>query len=72
VKILDTITLNIIFEDAEGKRTSLKFKDIRADISSSEVSAFTKKIVDEGFLNIKGRSIVKFVSAEKITTEVLL
>jgi len=37
----------LIFHHSIAMKSNLK--DIKADISSSEVSAFAKKIVDDGF-----------------------
>ena len=66
---MDIITLRLIFEDSEGKISNLRFNDIRADITTTEISEFADKIINENFISVKGKSLVKFVNAEKITTE---
>ena len=66
---MDTVTLNITFEDESGMKIRIRLNDIRADITSADVLKLANKLIDDNTLINKGRSIEKYISAEKIKVE---
>jgi len=68
---MDTVTLSIIFKDEAGSKVYVKLNDIRNDITSAEVLTLVNKIIDDDILDVRGKSVVEFVSAEKIIREAI-
>lgn len=68
---MDTVTLNIIFRDEDGKKVVLKLNDIKSDVTSAKVEELANKIIDDGILTVKGKAIVNYVNAEKVIKEIL-
>ena len=68
---MDTVILNVIFLDETDKKVSLRFNDIRSDVSGTEVAEFANKLIDDNILSNNGKSIVSYVGAQKITVESL-
>jgi hypothetical protein len=66
---MDTVTLNITFEDEIGMKIRMRLNDIRADVTSADVLKLANKLIEDNTLINKGRSIEKFVSAEKVSIE---
>ena len=66
---MDTVTINIILEDEGGTKVKIKLNDIRSDVTSVEVLLLANKFIDDNILTNKGKSVVNYVSAEKIIVE---
>ncbi|MCL2321702.1 MAG: DUF2922 domain-containing protein [Oscillospiraceae bacterium] len=69
---MDTVTLNIIFENEDGMKAYVKLNDIRADVTTSEVLVLANKLIDESILISRGKNVVKYIGTEKIFKELLV
>ncbi|MCL2320654.1 MAG: DUF2922 domain-containing protein [Oscillospiraceae bacterium] len=65
-------TLFIYFKTSSGGDYKLTIKDVREDISASEVSEIAEQIIAKKMFSIKNNSLVEYTKSEIEVAEVTL
>ena len=67
--IITKFTLYMYFYDSSENKFRLVLKDVREDITASEVSNLANKIIEKNMFTIKHNSLAKYIGAEMERTE---